>query len=110
MVFRKLEFRNKNNKLLYYIQAIAITQLVPAIIFSRMLHRKLTCGSRPDIGYIRKRVNYYNKLSAPCELSADASALADIKRPKRRRVYHFDSQEYLRFFNAELNVKFLWGD
>lgn len=110
MIFRKLDLSNKNNKLLYYIRAVIKTKLIPASFFRKQLNKKLACSGRSDFEYILKRVNYHNKLSVNLTFKTNGLRLGDIKLPERRRVYHFDSQEYFRFFDKSLQVFFHWGD
>lgn len=99
----------KNIKFFYYVEAIFETMLVPAEWRRKQLHAKLEEVQKCDVATIKDRVNYYNKLRAGATL-AEATALSEITLPKRRRVYHFDSQRYLRYFSKDLSVSYVWGD
>ncbi len=59
---------------------------------------------------VRARVAYYNQLNGVTALSARAVRIGDIRRPERLKVYYFDSQEYLRYFNPDFRVNTHWGD
>ena len=63
-----------------------------------------------DIDYLRKRINYYNKLEEIIRLSADVKSLADFKMKKKNKTYFFDCYEYTRYFHPGLNIDFKFGD
>jgi hypothetical protein len=59
---------------------------------------------------VLRRVNYYNKLDR-CEAYAEQlPSIREFKRPKRARVYYFDTYEYLRYFSKDLRLAYLPGD
>ncbi len=105
-LFKRL---HKNIKFFYYVDAIFHTMIVPAAWHRKRLAAKLAEADGVYRGILINRVNYYNKLRAGAMLS-EASALSDISLPQRRRVYHFDSQRYLRYFREDLRIRFIWGD
>src|SRR5690554_1567241 len=105
-LFRRL---NKNIKFFYYVGAIFHTMIVPATWRRKRLAAKLAEVDGADREILINRVNYYNKLRAGAKLS-EATALSDVGLPQRRRVYHFDSQRYLRYFREDLRIRFIWGD
>jgi hypothetical protein len=105
-IFKK---QGKNNKLLYYLKAF--TRLVlPSAYFRSRLQDILNNANESEKAYIHNRVNYYNKLSTAKPLSATAIPLGNIKLPKVQKVYYFDLQEYIRYFNNKLRIHFLPGD
>lgn len=63
-----------------------------------------------DIDYIRKRVNYYNKLDKNISLSDSVGSLMNFKRGKKGKTYFFDTCEYTRYFHPILRVDFKFGD
>jgi len=63
-----------------------------------------------DEAYIRQRVDYYNKLDAPCQLSSDAVRLLKLRPGKKFKVYFFDAFEYTRYFNQKWLAHFCFGD
>lgn len=109
MSFKKHVLKNKNNKFLYYLQAV-LRELVPRWWCRRRLHRILNKDWGAQADYIRQRVDYYNKLAQNTTLSSEAIAIADYRIPKKIRVYYFDSMEYLRFFDPQLKFELIPGD
>lgn len=100
----------KNNKLTYYIRAIADTFFMPRSICRRQLKARLSSASALDRSYLKQRVNLYNQLGEQHLLSDRATHIADIDPLERPRVYSFDSQEYLRYFDPSLRINYRWGD
>jgi hypothetical protein len=108
-MLKKLEWKHKNNKFLYYLKVLT-RELLPKGPFQSNLDKRLASISAFDIAYIKERVNYYNKLSKTTPLSETTSSLAELKIPKRQRVYYFDTTEFTRYFNQNLKFKFVFGD
>ena len=98
-----------NNKVLYYTISFA-RQLFPKEIFQSGLEKKMSAIKDFDIEYLRKRINYYNKLEEKIKLSADAKSLANFKMKKKNKTYFFDCYEYTRYFHPGLNIDFKFGD
>lgn len=108
-MLKKLEWKHKNNKFLYYLKVLT-HELLPSAPFQSKLSKRLASISDFDIGYIKRRVNYYNKLSKMAPLSDQAIQLAKLKVPKKQRSYYFDTTEFTKFFDRNLRFKFLFGD
>lgn len=108
-LLKKLEWKHKNNKFLYYFRVLS-RQLVPDAFFRSRLDKKLASVSHFDREYIQYRVNYYNKLDKIAALSGDSVALGDLTLPKKQKAYYFDTHEYTRYFDTRLKAKFLFGD
>ena len=112
MEFKRLSFRNKNNKFLYYFKNY-LKQLIPSLFFQKKLHFKLnkfeelTSNEKQEL---LSRLNYYNQLKEKHILSQDAQKLSDIKLQKNHKTYYFDLHEYSRYFNPHLKGYFLFGD
>lgn len=100
----------KNNKFLYYVGAVGKTFLTPRSFCRARLQAKLSSIPQSERDYLRKRVNLYNKLSTQQPLSERAVAIGNLNRLARPRVYSFDSQEYLRYFDESLKIIHIWGD
>jgi len=101
--------KHKNNKLAYYLRCAA-RAAVPRALCQAQLPGRLAALARFDEREVRRRVDYYNKLSPG---ACRPEALAPQRRslvPPRPRVYHLDAYEYLRFFPAEARVDVLLGD
>jgi len=99
----------KNNRPFYYIRAI-FRELFPDYLCRIQLKSRLKSTAGFDIGYIQKRVNYYNKLTNYNQPLQSLSKLSEFKIPKKIRAYYFDSYEYTRFFSKNLRAAFLPGD
>ncbi len=107
--FRKFEWKHRNSKFLYYAKG-SLRELIPAIFFRNRLQKELKKIRNFDLEYIRDRVNYYNKISETSELSNESIALSELKLTKKHSTFYFDSYEYVRYFNAKLKAKFVFGD
>ncbi len=108
-IFKKLSGKHKNNKVLYYAINFA-RQLIPGIIFQSALEKKKSAIRHYDTDYIRKRVNYYNKLEASVTLSDNVQDLRNFRFRKKDKTYFFDTYEYTRYFNPSLRAAFVFGD
>ena len=87
-----------------------LRELIPSCIFRRSLRPKLSKIDNHDPDYIRKRLEYYNKLSELTPLSNPAAPLRNLTLPKRLKVYYFDTVEYTRYFQDTLRANFAFGD
>jgi len=108
--FKRLSYRNKNNKFLYYFKNY-LKQLIPSLFFQKKLHFKLnkfeelTSNEKQEL---LSRLNYYNQLKEKYILSQDAQKLSEIKLQKNHKTYYFDLHEYGRYFNQHLKGHFLF--
>ena len=107
--FKRLSFRHKNNKPWYY-ALNHIRRFLPSSFYQKQLAKKLESLREYDADYVAKRVNYYNRLEKPCNLSGSAISLSQFKLGKKQKTYFFDSHEYTRYFNQQLRAHFLFGD
>ena len=95
MEYKRLSYRNKNNKFLYYLKNY-LKQLIPYLFFQKKLHFKLnkfeelTLNEKQELLF---RLNYYNQLKEKHILSQDAQKLSEIKLQKNHKTYYFDLQE-----------------
>ena len=103
-----MKHNNKNSKFSYYAQAI-LQWLVPDIIYRLQLDKLLRPDEDHDPDYINSRVDYYNKVEKPFELSPQAKTLAKLS-PKKQSAYYFDMRELLRYFPDNLCFDMLFGD
>jgi hypothetical protein len=86
---------------------------MPACFFRASLKKLLAqAESRPDSGYIKSRVDYYNKLTVDGAIAPNAISLTEFfsNRPKYKSVYFFDTYEFIRYFRKNLRFNFLFGD
>jgi hypothetical protein len=107
-LFKKLDFRHRNNKQLYYLRGV-LRDWMPRFLPQR-LDNALAKLSDFDVNYIRDRVNYYNHLSQEKTLSTDSVVLENFRRKKKFTTFYFDTFEYTRFFPKDLRIKFVFGD
>ncbi|MCO6188098.1 glycosyl transferase family 90 [Rhizobium sp. L1K21] len=61
-----------------------------------------------ELDALMARVNYYNKLTRDGHRSKPETPLDKVDRSRSR--YYLDLSEYLRYFPADLNVDYLFGD
>lgn len=101
---------HKKNKFLYYIGAVGKTFLTPRRLYRSRLPAKLSSIPHAERDYLKQRVNQYNKLTALHPLSDREIAIGAIDRLADPKVYSFDSQEYLRYFDPSLKIAYEWGD
>ncbi|HZK72177.1 MAG TPA: glycosyl transferase family 90 [Clostridia bacterium] len=106
---KQFSIKHKNNKVLYYTISF-VRQLFPKAFPQSELDKKIATIKDFDIEYIRKRVNYYNKLEENVSLSDVVKSLINFKLRKRHKTYFFDSYEYTRYFHSGLKVDFKFGD
>lgn len=109
MELKRLSYKHKNNKLLYYIHNY-LRLLVPSSFYQNKLKRKLETLSDLDKDTVLFRVNYYNKLETTASLSETAKPLNSLEKSKGFRTYFFDLYEYSRYFKQSLKGHFLFGD
>ena len=109
MEFKRLSFKHKNNKFLYYFRNYLI-----AYFFSKkseiQLQKKLDQLHTLDQNQIFKRVNYYNKLDKKINFKAKPTRLEQLKLRHITKAYYFDLFEYARYFNKKSEGHFLFGD
>ncbi len=111
-LLKRLDIRNKNSKLLYYIKVLA-RQLMPSKIFRSRLPDKLEeLRKLSPISVLRvpSRIRYYIKCSGNSKLSATAIPIGKLSLPRRQKAYYFDTHEYTRYFDPSLRANFLFGD
>ena len=112
MEFKRLSYRNKNNKISYYLINY-LRQLIPSIYFRNKLIAQLNKFENLNSSkkkHLLYRLNYYNKLTENRPLSSKALQLSKIKLLKSIKPYYFDLYEYSRYFKNNLKGFFLFGD
>lgn len=108
-LLKKLSVRHKNNKFLYYLVNFS-RQIIPASFYRISLKGKLDSLKQYDADYIKKRVDYYNKIQDKVELTDKGIQLSDFKLGKKHKTYFFDTFEYTRYFNPSFKASFCFGD
>jgi len=109
MTLQEISIALQRNKLPYYAQNL-LRQLVPRSLYQRLLSKKLSYIKHYNPAEIHDRVNYYNKLTLPIALGAQATRLEDMQMFKSPKTYNFDTFEYSRYFNSSFKANFLFGD
>lgn len=100
----------KNSKLKYF-TVNCMRMLMPRVLFTSRLNALLSdAEKRPDIQYLRKRVDYYCKLKHPLALPPTAPRLAEQRIPEHQKVYYFDTVEFTRWFPSSSRWGFCPGD
>ena len=98
--------RNKNTKLTYYFSNF-IKQIVPHNYYKQKLKQLLNCDMDEKI---LKRVNYYNKIQNSFAPPKDAITIENFIKNEKKKTYYFDLLEYLRYFDKQLKISYLFGD
>lgn len=100
----------KKVKLFYYIKTLCI-QLLPSF-YNKWYKNHLIkhFDNSNEIGDLEERINYYNKLSHNAPINSDARKISTLSTKDGASVYHFDSIEYLRFFDQDLYINTLYHD
>ena len=106
MELKRVSYKHKNNKILYYLVNY-IRQFIPSTFYQKKLAQKI--HSKQQLSAILKRVAYYNKLSNTITLK-NPVLLSEIKTVPGSKVYFFDLYQYSRYFNQKLKGLFLFGD
>jgi hypothetical protein len=85
-LLKKLSVRHKNNKLFYYTAGIA-RMLLPSVYIRNKLNAILSRTDAFTTEYIRHRLNYYNKLSAPVTLPETTPPLSALRLKKTKGIF-----------------------
>ncbi|SFW65751.1 glycosyl transferase family 90 [Cellulophaga fucicola] len=112
MELKRLSYKHKNNKLIYYSKNY-LRQLIPSKFYQSKLDAKLNLINTltpAELEQITYRVNYYNKLESTFDLSSESKALEELQLKKGKKEYFFDVYEYGRYFKQSLKGHFLFGD
>ena len=103
-------FHYKAWKPLYFVRGF-LRYYTPRWWTQRQLNRLLKeAQCRPDWEYIRKRVDYYNRLAPLTATPEGLRPLAEHKVGSIQSAYFFDSHQYTRYFADELLWKIEPGD
>lgn len=107
--YKEKILQNKNNKIAYYCRCF-FNELIP----SSFLRNGLDLSQLENIYNrdfsIRKRVDYYNKLTSDIGITNFNLSIGEYKIPDKIRVYYFDSKYYLKHFNSDYKFNLLPGD
>lgn len=112
MDLKRLSYRHKNNKLLYYLRNY-LRQWVPARSYQQRLAQlleQINDLNDTDREHVIARVLYYNKLVDQIDLSSSARALGEFGLKKDPKTYYFDFYEICRYFDSNLKANAVFGD
>lgn len=99
---------HKESRLLYYVRH-GIRACVPAVLFRRRLDALLRNLGDREAAVLYARMAYYNRITQPFDLAADAQPFRVSVR-KGRSLYYLDLAEPLRYFDPQFRVAFRFGD
>ena len=112
MELKRLSFKNKNNKTVYYLK-----NYLKLFISTKYFQKKLATEldkiknlNTENYKQVILRFNYYNQLNKKSVLSSNAQKLSELKLQKAHKTYYFDLNEYSKYFNQDLKGHFLFGD
>lgn len=101
-------FQKFYNRFSYYFPHI-VNLAIPNIFFQKNLQQNLEKIQNYNKEYMLKRLNYYNKLSKPFDISRLSSTI-QLFHNQHKSLYFFDMYEYLKYFNPYFKVSYLFGD
>jgi len=99
---------DKNTKLLFYLKGIWII-LAPSYIYKKKLEQSYQELSKKEKEYIENRVSYYNKLTKKFNIE-DKISIKNFNKYEKKKTYFFDLLEYLKYFNQNFKISYLFGD
>ncbi|QBG46589.1 lipopolysaccharide A protein [Verrucomicrobia bacterium S94] len=99
----------RRNKIRFYAKGFAQHVLVPNAWFRSRLASKLARINRYDPQWIQERVEYYNKLNAAFNVSAQALDLKSIPSTKQT-AYYYDMRALLRHYPPSCRIDYKFGD
>jgi len=108
LISKRINGKHKNNKFKYYLQGYfdmwLNTKYSPTLLF------KKTENYEPQVNdYIRKRVNYYNKLEFSHQIK-EAVQLSDFRISNEFKTYHIDFSKFIKFFPKTNRCSYEFGD
>ena len=109
MTYSELIFHLKKNTVMYYIASFW-RQLSPNVFLRCDLNRILRQIKNYDRDEITRRVDYYNRLNRYTSPGDAPQTIADLIRDPSPKAYRFDTYEYLRYFDPQCKINFLFGD
>ncbi|MEI6891075.1 MAG: glycosyl transferase family 90 [Pontiella sp.] len=106
-----MEFISKQrcNKVRFYTKGFSQHLLVPKAWFRSRLAHKLAKIEHYDSQPIHERVNYYNKIETPFNVSPEALDLKSIPLSKKS-AYYYDMRALLRHYPASVRIDYKFGD
>ncbi|MCE7042616.1 hypothetical protein [Dyadobacter sp. CY312] len=109
VTINKILLSIRKNNIATYVKNY-LMQMVPGRFYQQNLAKKLSIPNGHDLGYIRRRLDYYNKLSHQKEVGEDAVCLSEMKKIKGPSAYYFDTYEHTRYFRQSLTANLLFKD
>jgi hypothetical protein len=96
---------DKNAKVVFYLKSI-VNLLTPSSYFQKKLAPHLKEAKQNQS--LLKRANYYNKTNS-FTLPNNAVTIDSFQKEKKK-TYFFDLLRYLKYFNKNLKISYLFGD
>lgn len=96
---------SKNAKITFYIKSM-VNFLTPSVYFQKHLSPLLKEAKQHK--NLIERANYYNK-TTHFSLPNNAITISSFKKEKKK-TYFFDLLRYLKYFNPNLRISYLFGD
>ena len=105
----------KNSKLVYYIRSFFF-YFTPKRFCKLHIEQSMEKLTVSEQTYVKRRISYYNKLSATTLPVEQSLPLSSFLRPKKKKghsshsSYFFDTYEYTRYFKDTLRIAYRFGD
>lgn len=100
---------HKQNKFLFYIKGYS-DRFFPTISLEKKLNSLYQSLNKDDKYDLEFRVDYYNKINVPIRVKRNGTKIKDLKHPKTPKSYYFDTYEYAKYFDENLEIDYAFGD
>ena len=100
---------SKNSKLMYYIKSAWI-YLTPQFFYSKRLIKNYDKMTSVEKELIKTRVNYYNQIDEQFTLGKNTISIKNFIQHEKKKTYFFDLLEYLKYFNYNHKISYIFGD
>lgn len=100
---------HKQNKFFFYVSGYS-ERFLPHRKLNDKINMLRKSLSSADMKTVEYRVNYYNKLSTPVFGNFDGTLIKDLLAPKTPKAYYFDTYQYAKYFDNNLQINYAFGD
>jgi len=99
--------KNKNTKFTYYLLNI-VRLLTPSYFYRKKF--LILLKDIDNLDYIKSRVDYYNRIDKTFSIDSTLLTIKEYQRKEAKKTYYFDLLQYLKYFNKNFKISYLFGD